>query len=396
MSEAVAELEMPALVRPGLEAPERPASAVRPWRVCHLSVNLATGGLERLLVEFARHHDRSQFELTFVATDAGGRPAEEIADQGCQVLVQGGRLRGRLRRILGLARLFRAGQFDVIHTHNAFPHIYGVPAARLAGVPVVLQTRHGPRFGRGLLARWQYRLACRLGSRVVAVSDDAARIFRMEEGLPAGKLVRIWNGIDLSRFPCRESAGVPRAITVARLSAEKDIATMIHAAARVAQQVPGFELQIVGDGPQRPELEAQARALGLAGVVRFLGERNDVAALLSQAGFYVSSSLIEGISLTLLEAMAVGLPVVATSVGGNPEVVVDGQTGWLVPPQDPEHLAAAMLKALAAQASWSQLGRRGRQRVEDRFDVVRMVRDYEALYTRELCLAGASRGGARR
>lgn len=390
MSTAIAEFEAPRRAEQDRSAVPGGCGRARS-RVCHVSVGLKTGGLERLLVEFARHHDRETHELTFVALEQAGQPAEEIERLGCQVLVLHGRPASRLGRVAALARLFRAGRFDVVHTHNAYPHIYGTLAARMAGVPVVLQTRHGPRFGQGLLARWQYRLACRFGNRVVAVSDDAARIFRMEEKLPAAQLVRIWNGIDLSRFPYQGGSAAPRAISVGRLAPEKDLATLIRAAARVVAELPEFELDIVGDGPLRTELEKQVADAGLARHVRLLGERHDVAALLGQAGLYVSSSLIEGVSLTLLEAMAVGLPVVATAVGGTPEVVVDGRTGWLVPPRDAECLAQALLRACRAAPAWRAMGLRGRQRVEDHFDVVRMVRDYEALYARELSIARASR-----
>ena len=147
--------------------------------------------------------------------------------------------------------------------------------------------------------------------------------------------------------------------------------------------MPDLQLKLVGDGPERSKLEGLTRELGITSCVEFLGERTDVPNLLAQAGFFVSSSLTEGISLTLLEAMAVGLPVVATAVGGNSEIVADGVTGQLVPPADPTALARAIVSMCRSEDRWAALGQAGRDRVSEHFEVRRMVSDYERLY-REL------------
>jgi glycosyltransferase involved in cell wall biosynthesis len=170
---------------------------------------------------------------------------------------------------------------------------------------------------------------------------------------------------------------------VARLSPEKDFATLLRATWILIKDSPDFRLKIVGDGGERQKLEQLSEELNLTNHVEFLGERSDVSQLLPQAGFFVSSSRTEGISLTLLEAMAVGLPVVATRVGGNPEIVVEGKTGRLVQPQSPEALALAMRDLLKDQEGWPVFGELARQRVEQHFNVRNMVRQYEDLY-REL------------
>src|SRR5207248_2205806 len=176
------------------------------------------------------------------------------------------------------------------------------------------------------------------------------------------------------------------AVLVARLSPEKDIATLLQAVALIAKKTPGFRLEIAGDGPCKPELLRLANQLGIETNVTFLGEVRDVAALLAKARLFVLSSLTEGISLTLLEAMARGLPVVTTRVGGNPEVVVEGETGLLVPPRAPAELAAAMVHLLRSPDTRRRMGQAGRCRVEQHFDVRRMVAEYEGHY-----LAGAAR-----
>jgi glycosyltransferase involved in cell wall biosynthesis len=169
-------------------------------------------------------------------------------------------------------------------------------------------------------------------------------------------------------------------VVVARLSPEKDIATLLGAVALAAREHPPLRLEIAGDGPLRAELEAEASALGIADRVTFLGEVGDVPALLWRASLLALSSRTEGIALTLLEAMARGLPVVATAVGGNPEVVEDGRTGLLVPPGDSQALARAIVELIGDPERALRMGRDGRLRVERAFDARRMVADYEALY----------------
>jgi glycosyltransferase involved in cell wall biosynthesis len=357
---------------------EIPSSTIR---VCHVSVGLCTGGLERLLVDFARFHDRTRFEMQFVALRNLGRPAEEIRDLGCDVHGIGAEQFGLVGRLRELTRLLRQVRPDVVHTHNANPHLYGTLAARLAGVPVVVNTRHGQRFGQTAWDRRQFRWVSRLADRVIAVSEDAARLTVSDDGLPATKVARVWNGIDTERFAYRGPTPKPWAISVARLSPEKDFPTLLRSVPETVIRVPDYRLRIVGDGPERPRLESLVRELHIENYVELLGERSDVPELLAQAGFFVTSSLTEGISLTLLEAMAVGLPIVATNVGGNPEIVQDGFTGRLVPAGDPAALAFAISQFCLHRNRWPDMSRAGRRRVLDHFDVRRMLRNYEASYT---------------
>ena len=361
-------------------ASRKPAKKIR---VCHVSMCLLTGGLERLLVEFGRNRDGERFETSFVALDGIGVPAEELLVQGhhveCVTDVATGKL-GRLRR---LVHIFRDGQFDVVHTHNTLAHFYGAFAARLAGVPVVVNTQHGRGCGQSWKAKLQFRMANRLTDRVVGVSEDAAELCRQDDARSADRTVALLNGVDLDRFEYRGPANQRTAISVARLSPEKDFATLLRATWILIKDNPDFRLKIVGDGGERQKLEQLSEELNLTNHVEFLGERSDVSQLLPQAGFFVSSSRTEGISLTLLEAMAVGLPVVATRVGGNPEIVVEGKTGRLVQPQSPEALALAMRDLLKDQEGWPVFGELARQRVEQHFNVRNMVRQYEDLY-REL------------
>jgi glycosyltransferase involved in cell wall biosynthesis len=350
----------------------------RPLRVCHVSLTLKTGGLERILCDLARHHRRECTELSFVAMSEVGRFAEEIRRTECPVHAL--QSRGRWSQLRELVQFFRAGRFDVVHAHNTYPHLYASLAARWAGVPVVVSTRHGQRAGQRWWATLKYRWMTALVDRVVAVSHDAEKLSVTVDGLPAAKVQTIWNGIDLNDFQYRGPVSQPIGISVARLSAEKDFPTLLRAVQLAAQRVPGLKLRLVGDGPERPALERLTDELQLRDQVEFLGDRADVPELLSTAAFFVTSSLTEGISLTLLEAMAAGLPVIATAVGGNPEIVVPEQTGLLCAPSDPSALAAHIERLCRHPETGVAWGLAGRDRVTEWFDVRRMSRDYEQLY----------------
>jgi len=224
-----------------------------------------------------------------------------------------------------------------------------------------------------------FRWAARLTDAIVCVSKDSAQRSLLD-GLQKHKICTILNGTDVSRFEYAGPAAGGPAVMVGRLSPEKDVATLLKAAAIAQSRAPGFRLEIAGDGVCSDDLKAQATALGLDGAVRFLGNVQDIPRLLAGASMCVLSSITEGISLTLLEAMSCGLPVVATRVGGNTEIIQDGQTGLLVPAQDPSLLAEAMLQIWHNPQMGKTMGSRGRDRVQSQFDVRQMVQRYQDLY----------------
>jgi glycosyltransferase involved in cell wall biosynthesis len=346
-------------------------------RVGHVTLGLEVGGQEKLLVEFARHACREQFELFFVSLGSRGPLAADIEACGWLVAALNEPDGLRPRIILRLAQLFRRWRLDVVHTHDDRPLLYGSVAALLARVPRRVHTKHYGQVQH--ITRRQTalaRLAARLTDAFVCVSQDGASQ-TLHRGVGRGKVQTIWNGIDLSRFAYTGPQPNGPVVTVARLSAEKDVQTLIRA---VAFNGSRFHVEVAGDGPCRPGLERLIDELHLHQHVRLLGQVSDIPALLARASLFVLPSHTEGISLTILEAMARGLPVIAARVGGNPEVVVDGETGLLVPPGDPAKLACAIAALQRNPALRSRMGQAGRRRAEQCFDVRRMVARYEALY----------------
>ncbi len=368
----------------------------QPLRVAHVTLGLDMGGQEKLLVEFARCADRNRFDLHFVSLGARGVLADDLESHGWPVTTLEEPSGFRPGLALRLARLFRQQRIDIVHTHDERPHIYGAFAARLARVRRLIHTRHHGMADR-LTPRQAalVRLAARLTDRFVCVSADSARQATRQGVSP--RIVRVLhNGIDLTRFDLPASRDGGPVVTVARLSPEKDITTLLRAAALALAEEASFRLEIAGDGPCMADLRRTASELGLDGCVHFHGQVRDVPALLARAGLFVLSSLTEGVSLTLLEAMACGLAVVATRVGGNPEVVADGETGLLVPSGDPAALARALLRLRRNEGERRGMERAGRCRVERCFDVRRMTAAYEAMYLGREGATGRLRAGANR
>ncbi|HEV8585523.1 MAG TPA: glycosyltransferase [Methylomirabilota bacterium] len=294
-------------------------------------------------------------------------------------------------------RLFRRERVDVVLTHHLGQLLYSAPGARLAGCRLIhveheYFTLGAPRDRRRL------RLAARLAERVVGVSEEVVDFLVRDVGLPRAKVVLIRNGVDTERFAPprngeRAALGVPSGVpvigTVGRLDPAKDHGTLIGAFRRVLETSPEARLVIIGDGPRRRELEAAIGAHGLRGRVVLLGERLDVAALLPALDVFVLSSIQEGLSLALLEAMACARPVVVTDVGAAAGVVGDGDAGLVVAPKDAEGLAAAIAFLLSDREGAALLGGRARRLVERRYDLRETVGSYLAL-----CVGGARAGVA--
>jgi glycosyltransferase involved in cell wall biosynthesis len=356
------------------------------------------GGTERQMVDLARRLDPQRFRVHLACFHKRGRLLADVPERIAirEFPVRGFANAAALGRLVAFAAWCRAIGASLVHTCDLYANIFGLPAAALAGVPVRIANRREILTGdktRAQLAcqRWAYRTA-----HAVVANSGAARAQLEIEGVDRGALRLIPNGLDLDRFtPQPPPAAIRRVVTVANLRAEKGHDTILAAAPAILARHPDTTFTFAGDGPRRAALEVLARALGVAERVRFLGECRDVAPVLAAADLFVLPSRSEAFPNAVLEAMAAGLPVVAANVGGIPEVVRHGGNGVLVPPDDHEALAAAVLGLMDRREAAVALGAAARRDVARDYTIDRMVERFEDLYLAEIETHVWNRGNRR-
>jgi sugar transferase (PEP-CTERM/EpsH1 system associated) len=376
------------------------AAVMNGLHVVHVVHSLGVGGLENGVANLVAAPPAGIRHSVVCLTAAG--PFRERLGPAVTVRQVGKRPGHDLRAFLRLVRVLSELRPDVVHSRN-WATFDAVPAARLAGVGVVVHGEHGRDVGDpdGLHPRrnrWRRRLGP-LVTRFVTVSRDLRRWLVETVGIPAGKVVVICNGVDTSRFApgdrraARAVLGLPADAdvigTVGRLDPIKDQAGLVRAFAGIAREYPRARLVIAGDGPCRDDLERLVSNLALGDRVHLLGERRDVPLVLAAFDLFVLPSIAEGISNTLLEAMATGLPVIATRVGGNPELVEEGVNGFLVPRRDPGALQAALARYLDDPHLAVVHGKASRQSAVEEFGLERMRAAYGRLYMALVCARGA-------
>ena len=355
----------------------------------HVVLSLSPGGTERLVIELCRQL-RNRVDSVVCCLDEKGDWAAELESTGVPVVALHRRpgFRPSLARAIG--RLAADHAIDVLHCHHYTPYVYGALSALLRPVKVVF-TEHGRLSGTtsSPKRRLVNPLLSMLPADICAVSVDLQR-HMVAEGFPDGRIRVVYNGIDPKDRPTLQQVQQARSAlgiagdrfvvgTVGRLDPVKNLQALLQSVPLLRAQVPNALVVIVGDGPQRATLEAAVRDLAISPSVLFAGYRADVRALLPAFDVFVNCSSYEGVSLTILEAMAAAIPVVAAPVGGNPEVVVDQQTGVLVS-SDPAAMAAAVGGLAHDARRRSVLGEAARWRVIRHFSLRRMVDEYGSLY----------------
>ena len=376
----------------------RSKSVSRKPRVMLFTDSFIHGGTERQFVQVLRQLDRQKYHLFVGCLKRRGPFLAEVEAMGIPIVefpITSLRRWSTLHWLRKLAGFLRREKVDLVHAFEFYSVVFAVATARLAGVPVVLASRRELAGDRTFWQQCPIRVACQLSTGIVA-NSRAAGTCRI--GLLPGqskKVALVPNSIDLEEFhpavsadQVRNQLGVadntPLVGSLAPLRPEKDLATFLRAAAAVSAVAPEARFLLIGDGSERQKLESLAEDLGLSGRVLFLGDRNDVPDLLAALDVCVLSSLTESFPNAVLEAMAMGRAVVATNVGGIPELVEEGTTGYLVPPGDADAMARRILELLRDPAQRRAMGGAGRARVEREFTPARMKQKLEGLYDRLL------------
>jgi glycosyltransferase involved in cell wall biosynthesis len=345
------------------------------------------------VAHLATRLDPSRFEVHIACLQQEGPLYGEMASCGLPLTsypIRGFLRPGTLRQQLRFAAYLKHEAIDVVHAYGFYPIVFAVPVARLARARVVLASIRDSGDPWTPAQRVVQMCASRM-AHCILVNATAVRARLRTGGYARRAIAVIRNGVDVDRFAprppdeaLRSTLGLPRraplVVAVSRLNPMKGIDDFLKAAALLADRFAEARFVIVGDGASRGELEEQARLLGLAGRVVFTGTRLEVAAILSQASISVAPSLSEGLSNVVLESMAAGTPVVATRVGGTPEILDDGVTGLLVPPCDAPALAGAIGRLLENEALARRLGKAARARAVNRFSMHHMVSQSEDLY----------------
>jgi glycosyltransferase involved in cell wall biosynthesis len=371
-------------------------------KVMMLAVGLEVGGTERQLLDICSRLDRRRFNVMVCVFKGEGTIGHELRDRGVKVIALNGKGKWDARVIYKLWRVMRKERPDIVHGFLFLANITARVIGRVLSVPVIIGSYRGVEIWKSrlyvsldrLTAGWAHSMTCCSH----AVRQDAmARI-----GGPSEKYVAIHNGVEIERFARRTSLtragiglpdGVPAIGVVCRLSEPtKGLTILLEAFARLVRrpQMEHCRLLVVGDGPARRMLEEVSINLGLSENVVFAGMRCDVEKVLPLLDLFVLPSRYEGFGIAIVEAMAASRPVVASAVGGIPEIIVHGQTGFLVAPGDVEGLVEAMWHVLKHPEQAVLYGSAGLERVRERFSIEAAVRRHEELYETLFAASGVT------
>ena len=361
-------------------------------KVMHMVLSMRHGGLERIVNKFAKKIDRHKFSTFVCCLDGGGPFLDDIPDPYAEKYVFS-RKPGLIDfRLLGkLIKVLRKEKIDILHSHSGCT-LYSAMAGRLAGVKGIIHTDHGRLVPdrRGLI--WEDFIFSRIIDRFVGVSEELAEYLRNIVRVPSKKLMTIINGVDTQEFKPisrdkRDTARMNLGISldsnvigcVCRLDRVKNIPFLLQTLHKLIKK-KGYLLVLVGDGPARSEVENTITELGLQSFIKLLGERSDVSRIIPLFDVFVLPSLSEGTSMTLLEALACGVPVIASNVGGNPKIIRDGVNGFLFDLNRPDILNQHIQNILNDNNRAMRLGQAGRTLVESMFSFEKMIGSYCQTY----------------
>lgn len=363
-------------------------------KVLHLtSTKYGIGGVEKLLLDMSGKYDSKRFEVSYcnLFCDANGKGVfpTMLRERNLKVFdIKGKRWKELPRIVFDLVRLIRKERFDIVHLHMLQATSIGGLAARIAGHSKVVITKHHtfesskqPPFVKKLETLFTKNADC------IAAISEYVRDDMIALSVPAEKISIICNGTDVNAFderareePKSRFPDSPVLGTVGSLTERKGHEYLFKAMPIIAKQFPNVCLLVVGEGPEKESLKKLADEFGLESTIIMVGFQENVAPLLKQLDLYVHPSIHEPFGIAILEAMTAGKCVVATAVEGIPEIVIEGESGFLVPPEDPAKLAEVICRALNNIDKIREMGANGRKRVEKVFNIESTVGKYQDLY----------------
>lgn len=350
-------------------------------KIVFITWALEVGGAERLLVKLVQNIPQDNYEVKVICVTRKGVWAKELEEKGIEVVSMDKKVGFDPGVLFRLRSYLSKEQPDIVNTSIWTADLWGRAAAILAGVNNIIVTEQNVDIWK----RWYHKIIDKILFRwtkyVICVSDDVVKFYHDNFGLPLSKLRMIPNAIDLALFDLskdysglRESLQLPKDtflfVCPARLHPQKAHHVLIEASSLLkAKGQTNFHVLLVGDGERRDELRQLVEDKGLSKQIHFLGLRQDIPEILLQCDSFLISSDYEGLSLAILEGMAAALPIVATNVGGNSQLIKNGVNGYLTPPQDAPQLAVSMLKVIENQGHAWEMGKAGRNIVEETYSI---------------------------
>jgi sugar transferase (PEP-CTERM/EpsH1 system associated) len=362
-----------------------------------LTFSLGVGGLETLLLSLLNKIDRDKFNPIVCTLTTIDGLAEEFEESGIRVMALGKKNGLDFGLIFKLARILKKEKIDVLHTHNFGAWFYGSLAGKLAGVKVI-NTEHSNVPDNKKLQIHGEKLMARLSNTIICDSVAVADFMLQIQNIPKSKIKVILNGVDTDLYKAhkglnsfRETLGISETTAViacvARLHPRKNHQGLLEAALKLKQYTKDFKLLIIGQGQCKDSLEGYVKENGLSDNVLFLGNRRDIPKLLSIVDVFVLNSYSEGLPIAILEAMASSIPVIATNVGGNSEIIgVDSKAGVLIPVDSPNRLANEIFNLVSDKTKCFRMGATARERVEEKASLNAMVKHYENVYMNSLAV----------
>lgn len=365
-------------------------------RLMIITHDLAIGGLQQVVVNICKAINRDKFDVTVLCLRALGEFAPEAEELGIKVFLLPQKKHTDYFSFFKVAKILRREKIEVIHTHNTQPFFDGTLGALLSGRKIrIVHTDHARNFPdkrRYMFAEW---LMSHFAYKVVGVSEHTSQNLIKYEKISKKKIITIPNGIDGKKFNIsidkkakRNELGIKNHGPIiglgVRLTEQKGITYLIQAMTKIVKKIPDITLIIAGEGPLEESLKNETLKLGVNKNVFFVGPRLDMPELLKIFDLYVLPSLSEGLPMVLLEAMALGCPIIATRVGGVPKVIINGENGSLVEPKNPKVLGSEIIRVLSDSNLRKKYSKNGKKVFNEKFTADIMMRKYEHLYLRKI------------